>query len=57
MNRRAHFGSRNDYDNGEDTTGSPRATVAAVVYGNHLDKVEPARCVTYADALTNVRTF
>ena len=26
-------------------------------YGSHLDKVDPARCVTYADALTNVRVF
>ena len=58
IHRRAHFGSRNDHNDGGDTS-DPRSTrvAATVTYGNHLDKVDPAECVTYADALTNVRVF
>ena len=57
INRRAHFGPRNNYSDEEGTPDPRRAKVAAVVYGNHLDTIDPARCLTYADALTNVRVF
>ena len=42
------------------TVAAPAPTEAEpepTEYGSHLDKVDPAKCVTYADALTNVRVF
>ena len=57
MNRRAHVGSRNNYSDEEDAPDPRCENVAAVVYGNHLDKVDGAKCVTCADTLKNVRVF